>query len=124
MVGYIVYGDSAYLLVSYDYDKARHNQLGNTPRQVLENKTLSSCRETIEWDYGDTGRYWAFVDYKHVLHMRPMPVGQICLTAIILRNAHVTMNGCNTSESLMCIPPSFEEWKSEGPRYCPLPEME
>lgn len=120
---YVVYGDSAYLLVSYDFIKARHNNVINTPRQVLENRALSSCRETIEWDYGDIGRYWAFLDYKHVLKMRVMSVGQICLTAMILRNAHAAMNGCNTSESFMCIPPSFEEWISAGPRYVPLPSM-
>ena len=121
---YCVYGDSAYLLVSYDFVQARHNNAANTPRQLLENKSLASCRETIEWDYGDIGRYWAFLEYKNVLKLRAMPVGQMCLIAMILRNAHVTMNGCNTAESFMCIPPSFEMWISEGPRYYQLPSME
>jgi hypothetical protein len=120
---YVVYGDSAYLLVSYDFIKARHNNVINTPHQVLENGALSFCKETIEWDYDDIGRYWAFLDYKHVLEMRAMPVGQICLTAMILRNAHAAMNECNTSESFMCIPPSFEEWISAGFRYVLLLSM-
>ena len=77
---------------------------------------MSSCRETIEWDYGDIGRYFKLLDYKHILQIRKMPVAKMCVSAFILRNAHVTMNGCNTSEYYSCIPPSFEEWVGEGPR--------
>ena len=31
-----------------------------------------------------------------------MPVEQICLAAMVLRNAHVTMNGCNTCKYFAC----------------------
>ena len=79
---------------------------------------MATCREPIEWQIG---RYWAYVDYRNVLKMRSMPVAQICLTAMILRNAHVCMNGCNTAESFLCHPPAFEEWIAEGPRYFPIP---
>ena len=95
---------------------ARHQGDALSPREVLENRAMSSCRETIEWDYGDIGRYFKLLDYKHVLQIRKMPVAKMCIAAFILRNAHVTMNGCNTSEYYTCIPPSFEEWVGEGPR--------
>ena len=48
---------------------------------------MSSCRESIEWNYGEVGRFWPLVDYKEVLQMRKMPVGAMVLTAMILGNA-------------------------------------
>ena len=114
--GYRIYGDSAYVVINDGPLLARHQGDALSPREVLENRTMSSCRETIEWDYGDIGRYFKLLDYKHVLQIRKMPVAKMCISAFILRNALVTMNGCNTSEYYTCIPPSFEEWVGEGPR--------
>ena len=45
-----------------------------------------------------------------------MPVAKICLTAMILRNAHVTMNSCQTGRYFILLAPSFEDWISAGPR--------
>ena len=78
---------------------------------------MSTCGETIEWDYADVGMYWAYVDYRNVSKMRSISVAQIFLTAVILRNAHVCMNG-----SKLYMPPScFEEYIAKGPRYFLLP---
>ena len=119
---YAIYGDSAYLIYGLNNIRARHDNLHNTPREVLENKSMSSCRECIEWDYGDVGKMWAFVDYKKILKLRRMAVGPMYLVALILRNAHNTMNGCNTCEFFAMAPPSFEEWTSQGPREIQLHE--
>ena len=83
---------------------------------------MSSCRECIEWDYGDVGKMWAFVDYKKILKLRRMAVGPMYLVALILRNAHNTMNGCYTCEFFDMAPLSFEEWTSQGPREIQLHE--
>jgi hypothetical protein len=61
-----IYGDSAYIHVPDSHILCRHTNEPNTARQVAENKAMS-CREIIEWDYGDVGRYWNLVDYKKVL---------------------------------------------------------
>jgi hypothetical protein len=111
---YRIYGDSAYIVIDEGPLSARHQN--PNPRQVLENKAMSSCREVIEWDYGDIGRYFKLLDYKHVLQIRKMPVARMCICAILLRNALVTMNGCNTSVYFCCTPPTFEEWTAEGMR--------
>jgi hypothetical protein len=116
---YFIYGDSAYLATPGSHTRSRHQE-GGGPRAVLENRRLSSCREVIEWDYGDVGRMWSLVDYKKVLKMRKMQVGKMYLTAIILRNAHVTMNGCNTSATFRLLPPTLEEWRESGPRLLQL----
>ena len=112
---YRIYGDTAYVVIDEGPLSARH-QDPSTARLVLENKTMSSCRETIEWDYGDVGRYFKLLDYEHVLQLRRMPFAKMCICAMILRNALVTMNGNNTAEYFSCAPPTFEEWVGLGPR--------
>ena len=52
---------------------------------------------------------------QKVLKMQLMPVKNIYLTAMILRNAHVTMNGGVTAEYFNLVPPTFETWTSRGP---------
>ena len=112
---WVIYGDSAYVHVQDSHIMARHHNENNTERQNLENQTLSACRECIEWDYGDVGVMWSMVDYKKMLKMQLMPVKNIYLTAMILRNAYVTMNGGTTAEYFNIIPPSFETWCGGGP---------
>jgi hypothetical protein len=113
---YAIYGDSAYIFVPDSHVLARHNNNPNSPQHIAENRILSSCRETIEWDYGDVGTMWALVDYKKVLKMRKMPVRDMYMTAMLLRNAYVTMKGCTTCEYFNCIPPTFQTWIRAGPR--------
>jgi len=94
---------------------ARHQNATTNSRESLENRAMSSCRETIEWAYGDIGRYFKLLDYRYVLKIRKMPVALMCVCAFILRNALVSMNGFNTAEYFNCEPPTFEDWVSQGP---------
>ena len=119
---WVIYGDSAYVHVDDSHILARHHhgednteRPDNTERQKLENVALSACRECKEWDYGDVGVMWSMVDYKKILKIQLMPVKNIYLTAMILRNAYVTMNGGTTSEYFNLIPPTFEIWCGGGP---------
>jgi hypothetical protein len=111
---YKIYGDSAYFTDTYL--RVRHSYDNLTDREKLENKALSSCREIIEWDYGDLSTMWSYLDYKKGLQIRKQNVARFYLTGMILRNAHVTMNGCNTSLFFDCEPPSFNDWTSGGRR--------
>lgn len=77
---------------------------------MLHGMTHLSSREAVDWDYGNIGNTWAYLGYKKALKLQSMPVGQICLAALVLRNAHVTMNGCITYAYIACLPPSFDEW--------------
>jgi hypothetical protein len=45
-----------------------------------------------------------------------MNVKRMFSASIILRNAHVTMNACNTALYFNCLPQEFEDWIKEGPR--------
>ena len=100
---FATYGDSAYLGVRNRFVQCRqtlfqHESLERRVRKNLENACLSSTREVIEWDYGDVGTTFSYVDYKKRLQMRKSPVGLVYLTAMIMRNAMVCMRGCNTSK--------------------------
>jgi len=112
---YRIYGDSAYIVIDEGPLSARHQNATANSRESLENRAMSSCRETIEWDYGDIGRYFKLLDYRHVLKICKMPIAKMCVCALILRNALVWMNGCNTAEYFNCEPPTFEDWVSQGP---------
>jgi hypothetical protein len=120
---YCTYGDSAYVVIRRLCLLARHTvYAGDTPqvraRKVLENACMSSCREVIEWDYGDLGTYFSYVDYKKRLSMRKSYVGHIYLTAMILRNAMCCMRGNNTSKYYdYDYPDDFlYTWTADGPR--------
>jgi hypothetical protein len=84
---FIIYGDSAYIVLNFGFIASRHQEPQND-REILENRSMSSCREVIEWDYGDVGTLWAYLDYKKVLKMRKMPVAATYFVAMLLRNAH------------------------------------
>jgi hypothetical protein len=59
---------------------------------------------------------WKLVDYRKALKIRAMPVAQMYLTAMLLRNAYVCMNGCQTAMYFKCKAPSFADWVSQDPR--------
>ena len=107
---------SAYLIVNYSHIRARHDNMYNTPREILENKTLSSCRESIEWNYNDLKTKWSYIDFKNNLRLMRSNVILATICAFIFRNAHVCMNGNITSEFFSCVPPTIEDWTYQGPR--------
>jgi len=112
---YRIYGDSAYTVIS-DECIAYHVDNSTDRTQGPKNKAMNSCRESIEWNYGDVKGLFKMVDYPKALRLRQMPVGNMCLLAILLRNFHVCFYGCNTSTYFKCQPPTFEEYVANGPR--------
>lgn len=65
---------------------------------------------------GTVGKMWPMVDYMKKLKIQQMQVKNIYLTAMILRNAFVTINGGITAEYFKLVPPTFGTWTSQGPR--------
>jgi hypothetical protein len=116
---FYTYGDSAYMNLDTSHLRARHNYEQNTVRENLENKSLSSCREQIEWDYGEMGKFSPFVNMDEVLKLSCMPVKKIYLTAMLLRNALNCFRPNQTSQYFNLPPPSFDSWIGQGPRARP-----
>lgn len=102
-----MYGDSAY----FDSDvMSTANGIG-----------MSSCRQTIEWDYKDVKMMWKYCDYSTALQLRKQDIGEIFFLCLLLRNAHVCLNACQAAEYFDLHPPSLELWTSQGMNAKPLP---
>jgi hypothetical protein len=82
---------------------------------------IAAIREPIEWDYKDLKTMWKYMDYKHVLSLKKQPIAKIVFVSMLLRNAHVTMNGNQTAHYFLCQPPTLEQWLSQGPRAKEIP---
>ena len=104
---YRVFGDSAYV---------NSDVLGSGG-----GRGMASVRETVEWSYKDLKVLWKYCDYRHVLKVRKQPVAKIIFVCMLLRNAHVTMCGAQGGEYLDMLPPTFEDWVSQGPSAHPIP---
>ena len=79
---------------------------------------MSSCRESIEWNYGDCQKFFSYLDYKKKLPMRKIPLGKVFLVAMLMRNAMVAMRGNITSLYFNYLFPQnfLETWTQAGPR--------
>jgi len=106
-IQYVTFGDSAY--GDDDY--------------ILTGggRGISSCRETVEWEYKDVKGQWKYLDYKHALKITNQPLANIVITCMILRNALNTMYSSQTSLYFDILPPTFEEWVHQGPQAHPIP---
>jgi hypothetical protein len=80
---FMIYGDSIYPHRSH----IRH-RFQNDPNTAMENainKAMSSCRESIEWNYGDLKKFWAALDFKNRLRLRQMPIAKLFVCALLLQ---------------------------------------
>ena len=87
-------------------------------RKRVRNNCMNSCRESIEWNYGDCQKFFSYLDYKKKLPMRKIPLGKIFLVAMIMRNALCAIRGNNTSLYFNYLMPEnfLETWTQAGPR--------
>jgi hypothetical protein len=123
---YMMYGDSIYPVLSHLL--SRYVSVAGRPLtagEICENKTFSSCREVIEWDYGRLKTRWSFIDYRKKLKLRARKNGiaNAFLCALLLENALTCLNSNQTTtyfnpldEEAICRPPTLEEWTAAGPR--------
>jgi hypothetical protein len=97
---YAIYCDSAYVFVP----DSRGLAIITTPSPLNTLLKIAYFLHvvTLEWDCGDVCTKWTLVDYKKVLKMHKMPVRDMYMTAMLLRDAFVTLNGCNTCEHFSC----------------------
>ena len=103
-----MYGDSIFPWMSCLRSRYKGNNI--TPIESLENKVISSCRQHVEWHYGEVKSLFPFVDYSRKHNLLVSPVSQSFVTAMILRNCYVTLNENKTSAFFHCIPPTLESF--------------
>ena len=87
----------------------------------LPGRGFSSVRQLIEWCYAEFKALFKYCDYKHVLQLRGQPVAKIFFVCLLLRNVYVTVHGSKAITYMEMLPPTLEEWTSQGPNARPLP---
>jgi hypothetical protein len=104
---YKIFGDSAYF--------------DNPYLATGGGRGMASVRETVEWEYKDVKTYWKYCDYRHCLKMKRQPLAKIFFVALLLRNAHCCFYGCEAAGYFNFLPPTFDDWISQGPTARPIP---
>ena len=84
-------------------------------------KGMAAVRESIEWTYKDLKNMWAFCNYERCLKLVNQPLAKIFFVCMLLRNAHITLNGCQTSAYFNMLPPTLDDWTKNGPQFKPIP---
>jgi hypothetical protein len=110
-IKYIIFGDSAFMVSDM-----------MATSESYPGRGMSSVREIIEWSYKDVKQLWKYCDYKHVLQLRKQPVGKIFFVCLLLRNAYVTLHGSQAGDYFTMLPPTLEEWTSQGVQAHPIPQ--
>jgi len=113
---YRIYADSGYEYAGRSHILTRHRPFGITPAEEVENRVMKACRESIEWNFGEIIRLWAFIDWTKEMKLMKMPVADLDVVAIVLRNAYNCLNHGETSAYFECSPPAIHNWLRQGPR--------
>lgn len=106
-----VFGDSAYPSLSHTT-----KNLPNVPGGT--HYAYNSVRECIEWDWRDIKHYWARSSARAWLQIRKKPTS-VCddmMCTVIFANLYTTVYGNQTSRYFNLLPPTLEEYTSQGPR--------
>jgi hypothetical protein len=103
-----MYGDSIYPLMSHL--KSRHG--ATTGLRRMQDIAMSSCRESIEWHYGQAGSLLTYLNSPYRLHIKGqyMPLQEIYFCQVLLRNCHVCLYHNETSEGFNCALPTLAEY--------------
>ena len=80
-----MYGDPAYPLRVHLQSPFREAVL--TDDMKLFHASMSACRISVEWLFGDVINYFKFLDYKNNLKIGMSNVGKMYVGCSILRNA-------------------------------------
>lgn len=104
---YALYGDGIFQLDSCILRSHVGDNL--TPRQIQENRAMKKVRISIEWNFGLTAKLYKYTTSWRDMKLRGnADVKDYNLVSTLLRNAHVCLYGCQTSNYFNCVPPTLE----------------
>jgi hypothetical protein len=84
---------------------------------------MPSCRQSIEWNYGDLKYKWSFINQNKNLQLSNQLVISTVICVMLFINAHVTLNGNITSDYFNYLPPTLANWTKDGPRFINLSQV-
>jgi hypothetical protein len=106
---FCLYGDPAYGVSRHVLSPYKGAVV--TEEQKQFNKAMSKSRISVEWEFGDIVREWAFLDFKKNQKVFLQPLAKYYLTGAILSNIRTCVNGSSqTSIHFNVDPPSLAEY--------------
>lgn len=102
---FCLYGDPTYSVSTVL--QSPFNSLKMNDEEKKFNKVMSSCRECVEWGFGDIIKLWSYLDYSKGQQLLVSPLGIQYRVATLLTNIHICLYGSNTSAYFNCCPPSL-----------------
>jgi hypothetical protein len=110
---YCSYGDSIFPNLTCCKSKHRANAL--TQEEQLQNAGMGSMRIANEWHYGFTANLFPRVKHKSSLKiLQSQNVSLMYLVCTLLRNARTCLYGSQTCRYFDCLPPTLENYFSQG----------
>ena len=91
-------------------DSGLSHDLEQHALSTLHDASMSACRISVEWLFGNVINYLKFLDYKKNLKIGMSSVGKMYVVRAILRNALTCLYGNQTSEYFQLEPPTLEEY--------------
>ena len=86
-----LYGDPAYPLRIHLHVPFRQN--GLTPEMEAFNASMSTIRESVEWNFGEVVRSFKALDFKNNLNLELSSVGKMYLVSSLIQNAITCLYG-------------------------------
>jgi hypothetical protein len=81
-----------------------------TMDEKIDNWVMAEVRICIEWCFGLLKTRNSFILRPQLLKLQLMDVSKIVRVAVLLTNAFVCLDGCETQLYFHCKPPSIQEY--------------
>ncbi|KAF2889512.1 hypothetical protein ILUMI_07648 [Ignelater luminosus] len=105
---YVLYGDPAYPLT--DLLLCPYAGRNLTKQQQNFNRSMSTVRKSVEWEFGKVISELAFLDYKKNQKLLLQDIGNMYRTAVILTNCHTRLYDSQSNQYFNIKPPTLEEY--------------
>ncbi|KAF2891121.1 hypothetical protein ILUMI_15052 [Ignelater luminosus] len=105
---YVLYGDPAYFLT--DLLLCPYAGRNLTKQQPHFNRSLSTVRKSVEWEFGKVISEFAFLDYKKNQNLLLQDIGDMYRTSVILTNCHTRLYDSQPNQYFNIKPPTLEEY--------------
>lgn len=103
-----IYGDPAYPLRARICSPFRGARV--SPEEEQFNRSMSSVRQAVEWNFGKVATYFAFLDFEKNLKLLLQPIAKYYFVGVLLCNCHTCFYGSVTSSYFDVNPPSITSY--------------
>ncbi|GAU89279.1 hypothetical protein RvY_01845 [Ramazzottius varieornatus] len=113
---YVLYGDSGYAKKTGVLHKPFSRvEMRNSRAKKEQNKLMSTLRQTVEWNFKEVVKNFAFVDFRKQMKMYEKPVNTLYRVAVLLTNCHNCLCRNQTSRYVDLERPTLFEYLSSLP---------